>query len=134
MSKTERSATLVPAVVAQVERLVRPRAWWVAKAGSPEDGCAWTNQPTELDLATMRATTGCEVEVTELGNVAAERERIKAAVTRCTLFAENCEGDAPEVDTARKALACTILAAIAGYEAPPPVGTPGSLFGAQRIG
>ena len=62
--------------------------------------------------------------------VAAERARIEAAVTRCTLLAENCDDDGPEVDTARKSLACTILAAIAGYEAPPPVGTNGSLFGA----
>lgn len=66
----------VMAVSAQVDRGVRPRAWWVAKAGSPEDGCAWTNQPTELDLATMRATTGCEVEVTELGDVAALRAQL----------------------------------------------------------
>lgn len=60
----------------------------------------------------------------------AERERIKAAVTRCTVLAENCEGDGPEVDTARKALACTILAAIAGYEAPAPAGAQQGLFGA----
>lgn len=57
-----------------------------------------------------------------LGDVAAERGRIAAAVTRCTLLAENCEGDSPEVDTARKSLACTILAAIAGYEAPSAAG------------
>jgi hypothetical protein len=60
--------------------------------------------------------------------VAAELERIKAAVMRCTLFAENCDDDGPEVDIARNALVCTIFAAIAGYEAPPPVGTTGSLF------
>lgn len=62
--------------------------------------------------------------------VAAERERIKAAVTRCTLLAENCEGDGPEVDSARKSLACVILAAINGYEAPAPAGAQQGLFGA----
>jgi hypothetical protein len=77
--------------------------------------------PTREDIAVQAAIDS---------TVAAERERIKAAVLRSTLFAEDCEGDGPEVDTARKALACSILAAIAGNEAPPPVGTPGSLFGA----
>jgi hypothetical protein len=64
--------------------VVRPRAWWVSLVGSPEDGSAWTNKPTELDLATIRATTGREIEVTELGDVAAERERcaMKLQVTR----------------------------------------------------
>lgn len=53
---------------------------------------------------------------------AAERERIKALVCRLTLQPETCDGDGPEVDTARKALACTILAAINGYESPAPAG------------
>jgi hypothetical protein len=87
------------AVGAQVDRGVRPRAWWVAKAGSPEDGCAWTNQPTELDLATMRATTGCDVEVTELGDVAA----LKAMLVPLLLLAQevrliDAHGTTPDGD------------------------------------
>lgn len=66
--------------------------------------------------------------------VAAERERIKSAVNRLTMLAENCENDGPEVDTARKSLACTILAAIAGYEAPPQVGAQSGLFEADKKG
>ena len=61
---------------------------------------------------------------------AAERERIKAAVFRCTLRADDCDGDSPEVDEARKALACTILAAICGYESPDHADLTGDLFSA----
>jgi hypothetical protein len=114
-----------PAGVGPVERHVRPRAWaWTDEPSGEEVLSGWNNPRPELNSEPLYDQAAIDSKVAE------ERERIKAAVLRCTLFAEDCEGDAPEVDTARKALACTILAAIAGYEAPPPVGTPGSLFGA----
>ncbi len=113
------------AVGAPLERQVRPRAWaWKDEPSGEEVLSGWNNPRPELNSEPLYDQAAID------STVAAERERIKAAVLRCTLFAEDCEGDGHEVDTARKALACTILAAIAGYEAPPPVGTPGSLFGA----
>jgi hypothetical protein len=48
----------------------------------------------------------------------AERERIKKIVSERTLNAENCEGDTPDIATARYALACSILAAIDGHTIP----------------
>jgi hypothetical protein len=64
-----------PAVGAQVQRGVRPRAWWVAPEDSPSDGAVWTCEPTAEDLAWMMAQTGRAAIVTELGDLAAERER-----------------------------------------------------------
>jgi hypothetical protein len=76
----------------RVEREVGPRAWWVARLGRPEDGCAWTNKPTPLDLATIRAVAGSEVDVTELGDVAAERERCANVVRYWLAGYAPCEG------------------------------------------
>ncbi len=46
--------------------------------------------------------------------VFADRERIKNEVMDCALMAEDCEGDPPAVDLARKAFAWDIMAAVAG--------------------
>lgn len=46
--------------------------------------------------------------------VFADRARITNEVMDCALMAEDCEGDPPAVDSARKALAWDVMAAIAG--------------------
>lgn len=72
--------TQQPAVGAQVDLPVRPRAWWVAPEDSPSDGAVWVCEPTAEDLAWLKQQTGRAAVVTELGDVAAERERCATLV------------------------------------------------------
>lgn len=116
------NTTLPPALAGQVEPSFRPACW------------AWRDDDGQTHLSGWDDVRPAHGSVPLYGQavldaaVAAERERVKALVCRLTLNAETCDGDGPEVDTARKALACTILAAINGYESPAPAGSQSDLF------